>query len=155
MVLNQCGEIIQRCWDDLPNHYPNCRLDAFVIMPNHVHGIVWIDNSVLRSDADAGVGTGFKPVPTDSEPVSINNINIKPIPATKIHGLSEMIRAFKTFSSRRINELLTAKLEINLVFRWQRSFHDRIVRDEAELNRIRDYIRQNPNNWKKDKDFSK
>ena len=77
MILNQYGKIVNPCWDDLPNHYLNCLLDMFVIMPNHVHGIIVINN-------DETVENGFKPFPT--------------------HGLSEMIRGFKTFSSRKINE---------------------------------------------------
>ena len=48
MILNQYGRIARDCWLDLPNHYPNCKLDEFVIMPNHVHGIVVIDNASRR-----------------------------------------------------------------------------------------------------------
>ncbi|MFA6458719.1 MAG: transposase [Patescibacteria group bacterium] len=137
IVLNNCGKIVQKCWNDLPNHYSNCRLDEFVIMPNHFHGIIWIDNLFEP------VGTGFKPVPTNPEPV--------PTHAT-LHGLSEIIRGFKTFSSRQIN-IKFVEQSTPLVFRWQRSFYDHIIRDEDELNRIRDYIRLNPAHWMKDKNF--
>ena len=44
MHMNEFGLIVQQCWDDLPNHYPNLRLDEFVVMPNHIHGIMVIDN---------------------------------------------------------------------------------------------------------------
>lgn len=77
MQLNAFGDIAQNCWDDLPQHYPHIELDLFVVMPNHVHGIV-----VLHSDV---VGEGFKP-----------SLDI---------GLSEVIRGFKTFSARRINAM--------------------------------------------------
>jgi REP element-mobilizing transposase RayT len=61
MILNQYGKIVNQCWNDLPNHYLNCSLDAFVIMPNHIHGIIVIHNNNT-------VGNGFKPFPTSSNP---------------------------------------------------------------------------------------
>lgn len=93
MVLNECGEIVLFCWKDLPNHYFNAELDQFVIMPNHIHGIVRI------------VRNGFKPFLTKP---SVGN-GLKPFPtmAMKCHGLSEIIRGLKTFSSRKINEKTT------------------------------------------------
>ena len=53
---NEFGKIVEKCWRRLPYHYSNIKLDAFVIMPNHVHGIIIINN---RCDADAGSGFGF------------------------------------------------------------------------------------------------
>ncbi|MCK4800223.1 transposase [Candidatus Parcubacteria bacterium] len=127
MVLNECGEIVKKCWYDLPNHYHNCRLDEFIIMPNHNHGIIIIDNSV--------VGTGLKPVRT------------KPIPTgAKQYSLSEIIRGFKTFSSRKINEQ-----NVNLIFRWQSRFYDHIIRNEKSLDKIREYIVNNPLKWELDR----
>ncbi|MFH0834522.1 MAG: transposase [Patescibacteria group bacterium] len=90
MILNEYGKITEQYWHNLPNHYANCRLDEFVIMPNHVHGIIWIDN-LFKPDLSKPVGTGLKPVPTP------------PKPTPTVHGLSEIIRGFKTFSSRKIN----------------------------------------------------
>jgi putative transposase len=80
MTLNKFGESIKQCWLGLPNHYQNCFLDKFIVMPNHFHGIVIIDNNV---------GAGFKPAPAYD---------------AKQHSLSEMIRGFKTFSSKWINK---------------------------------------------------
>jgi hypothetical protein len=57
MILNPYGKIVNECWDDLPEHYAHCSLDSLVIMPNHVHGIIVIDN-------DKTVGNGLKPFPT-------------------------------------------------------------------------------------------
>lgn len=86
MRENEFGEIVRKCWNDLPDHYPSVKLDAFVIMPNHIHGIIII------VDVD-GVGAGLKPAST-------NTTN-----TPKRHGLSEIIRALKTFSARPINEI--------------------------------------------------
>lgn len=55
IALNDAGQIAQECWLDLPNHYKNCKLHAFVIMPNHVHGIIEIVGNVVV------VGNGLKP----------------------------------------------------------------------------------------------
>ena len=123
MILNQYGKIANQCWDDLPNHYLNCSLDSFVVMMNHIHGIIVI----LNKDVTI-VGNGLKPFPT--------------------HGLSEMIRGFKTFSSRKINE----EIKNDNKFQWQKSFYDHVIRNETELYRIRDYIKNNPLKWDLDRE---
>ncbi|MBN1886714.1 MAG: transposase [Thermoflexales bacterium] len=127
MVLNDAGQIVQACWDDLPNHYPHIQLDAFVVMPNHVHGII-----VLVDDVRMGlVGAGLKPAPTT--------------PA-KQHGLPEIVRAFKTFSARRINLIRGTPGQAF----WQCNYYERVIRDEAELDRARRYIETNPAQWQTD-----
>jgi len=125
------SKIVMACWMDLENHYSNCILDEFVIMPNYIHGIIGLFNPVE---------TGF--VETGLRPVSTITTEI-----TKQHSLSEIIRAFKSFSARRINELQSTP---GFSF-WQFRFYDRIIRNEKELNRIREYIYKNPANWEKDK----
>ena len=116
MKLNQFGKIVKQCWCDLPKHYSNCEIDYYVIMPDHFHGILIIDNSREGSMT---------------------------LPGTKRHGLSEIIRAFKSFSAKKINESLNKEK----VFHWQKSFYDRIIRNEKELFQIRRYIEQNPLKW--------
>lgn len=124
MILNAYGEITLQTWDDLPEHYPNATLDEFIIMPNHIHCIL-----VLIDD---GVGAGLKPAPTE-----------------KRYGLSEIIRGLKTFSARKINEIRdTTGIPV-----WQRNYYEHIVRDEKELENIRNYIISNPTNWKDDENF--
>jgi putative transposase len=147
MILNEYGKIVSNCWYDLPNHYSNIVLDEFQIMPNHIHCIVGVDNSNFDSNS---VETGLKPVCTadDSANNSANNLENK---EKKIHGIFEFIRALKTFSSRRINELRDTKGVSN----WQERFHDHIIRDEIEYNRIKNYIINNPKNWSEDCFFVK
>ncbi|MEX2160155.1 MAG: transposase [Dehalococcoidia bacterium] len=133
MVLNEYGEIVRECWQDLPSHYDNVVLDAFVVMPNHVHGII-----VLVGEPDVvgepQVGAGLKPAPTTS------------VPVRRCHGLPEIVRGLKTFSSRRINVL--RETEGTRV--WQRNYYEHIVGDEKDLARIRAYIEDNPRNWEDD-----
>ena len=123
MKLSDIGEIVKFCWHDLPNHYAFCKLDEFVIMPNHVHGIIVIDR-------ESFVGAGLKLALT------------KPAPTMKRHGLFEIIRAFKTFSSRKINDL-----QKSLHFQWHRNYYEHIIRNEKELYFKRKYIINNPLKW--------
>ncbi len=121
MRLNELGRIVEQTWHGLPNHYCHLELDAFVIMPNHIHMVI------LLTD----VGAGLKPAPT-----------------TKRHGLSEIVRAFKTFSSRRINDQCgTPGISI-----WQRNYYEHVIRTETTLNHIRRYVADNPLRWAFDPD---
>ncbi|HHT9132345.1 MAG TPA: transposase [Candidatus Tripitaka californicus] len=120
-TLSEIGEVVNSVWLDLPRHYFNIEQDIFVIMPNHVHGIIFI------------VGAGFKPAPTN---------------ATKRHTLSEVVRGFKTFSSRHINEMrATQGIPV-----WQRNYYEHVIRNEDELNCIREYIINNPLQWQFDRE---
>ena len=125
-VLSRHGEIVKNVWCNLTNHYLNIKLDAFVVMPNHIHGII------ILMDMN-NVGAGFKPAPTD---------------LIKYYPLSEIVRAFKTFSARHVSELrITPGIPV-----WQRNYHEHIVRNENEINRIREYIMHNPLRWQFDKE---
>ncbi len=127
MILNETGEILKFTWFDLVNHNANIILDHFVIMPNHIHGIIQI------------VGAG-------SEPAFMpNGAGLEPAPTT----LAEIVRQFKTFSSKRINKLCnTPGTKI-----WQRNYYERVIRNEKELNNIRQYIQDNPINWEFDENY--
>ena len=109
---------------DLPNHNANISLDAFVVMPDHVHGVVIIRDMDIETPH---VGPGSEPDPT-----------LNGVPITH-HGLPEIVRQLKTFSARRINELRNTKG----VSVWQRNYYERIIRQNGEIERIRTYIRNN------------
>ena len=139
IILSDYGRIVKKCWNDLPHHYPHIQLDVFIVMPNHVHGIIWIMGNVGAGLQPALIrpdGTGLKPAPTKT--------------SQKItrHGLPEIIRAFKTFSARKINQIRNRS---GTKF-WQRNYYEHIIRDEKELNAIREYIVGNPLNWENDYD---
>ena len=128
MALSEYGKIVENVWYNLTGHYQNIKLDKFIVMPNHIHGII------ILMDMD-DVGAGFKPAPTG---------------LMKYYPLSEIIRAFKTFSARHVNELRkTQGISV-----WQRNYHEHIVRNENELNRIREYIMNNPLRWQFDRENS-
>jgi len=150
-VGNEFSGIVHACWNDLPNHYTHIRLDEFVIMPNHIHGII-----VIRDSTNI-VGAGLKPAPTGTgrdwnraglKPAPTgtgrdwNRAGLKPAPTTR-HGLPEIVRALKTFSSRRINQT-------GMLFKWQRDYYEHIIRNETSLFLIRKYVRENPVQWECD-----
>lgn len=133
IILNNYGKIAENVFLNLPNHYTNCLIDEYIFMPNHFHGIIIIYNTMT-------VGTGFKPAPTSNQPVSTENDN------TKKHWLSEIVRWFKTFSSRNINNS-----QNDFIFSWQRSFFDVIIKNDKQLEKTRQYIIDNPLKWELDK----
>ncbi|TAN42754.1 MAG: hypothetical protein EPN25_02475 [Nitrospirae bacterium] len=149
MLLNECGQNVVHCWNDLPCHYPNGQLDEFIVMPNHIHGIIMLNVGAglqpARIEAGTNVGAGFKPARIDTDSDEINRAGLKPAP-TKCHGLPEIVRAFKTFSARRVNTLRNTPG----VPLWQRNYHEHIIRDDRELHAIREYIRYNPLRWGED-----
>jgi putative transposase len=139
MKLNAIGDIVEFTWKDLPN-YNKIILDYFIIMPNHIHGIIQINHS--------GVGAGSKPALQNagSKP-ALERADLESAP-TKIQPLSEIIRQFKTFSTRRIKQ----KQNTIGVPIWQRNYYEHIIRNNNELNKIRQYIQENPYKWEEDKD---
>ena len=117
MRPNVFGNVTLACWNDLPNQYAHVRLDAFVLMPNHVHGIIELTNEPdVHTDATTDC---FE---------------------TNTASLPEMIRAFKILSARRINEMRNT-LGQGV---WQRSYYEHMIRDRRELQYMRDYISSNP-----------
>ncbi len=128
MNLNQCGGIVNDVWNDLPNHYHNVELDIHAIMPNHFHGIIHI---IVDGNETIAVGAGLKPAPTS---------------ISRRHKLSEIIRGFKTFSSRRINQIRNNPG----VPVWQRNYYEHVIRQGTELDETRTYIINNPANWDTD-----
>ena len=134
MAMYRLGEAVAACWANLPKHFEHAVLDAFVVMPNHVHGIVILSDAAIgASDAPTTVGAGFKPA--------------RQAPARR-HGLSEIVRGFKTFSARRVNEIRgSSRTPV-----WQRGFYDRVIRREEELLQVREYIVNNTRRWAGDAD---
>ena len=119
MALNQYGDIVKNSWLDLPNHHENIGLDQFIIMPNHIHGIIIINNPVGNGPARS----------------SNNHTN---------NNLSVIIGSYKSTVTKQINRIN------DNTFKWQKSFHDHIIRIDKSLNNIREYIINNPKNWELD-----
>lgn len=126
MILNKCGEIINKCWFEIPNHFPLVELDEFQIMPNHIHGIIIVESNILVGNRHAC-----------SLRYGMNRRQNQLIP--------NIINLFKSTTSKLIHRSGT-----NL-FGWQKSYYDIIIRSEISLYFIRQYIKDNPMNWKTDR----
>lgn len=129
MNLSEMGKIADQCWKEIPKHSQNVELDEYVIMPNHVHGIVMITDTV---------GTRHAVSQQSTEPER----KFGPLPTKSLHTV---IGSYKS----AVTKLIHAK---GLAFGWQSRFHDHIVRNEKELNNIRQYIDNSPAKWEFDRE---
>ena len=167
MQLSEIGKMADHFWNEIPNHFPFVELDEYIVMPNHVHGILIIDkmdgNGIVETP-NLGVSTGnnnddMAETPNlgvctgndDNDGIIADGIAIPATAAAsekwKSATLGVIINQYKricTIESRKINRY----------FAWQSRFHDHIIRDAMELERIRNYIVNNPRNWKEDKFYS-
>jgi len=124
MVLNEYGEIAEKLWLEIPNHFEDVKLDEYIIMPNHVHGIIIIDS--------------------DEEPVG-NRHACSLQEGRQYQKLPVVIGSYKSAVTREINQ-------IHNEFQWQKSFYDHIIRNDKSLHRIRKYIHYNPLKWEYDQE---
>jgi putative transposase len=130
LILNDYGKTLISYWKQIPEHYNNVDIDSFILMPNHLHGIFFISDLSLESSPIDNVGAGYQPA------------------LLRRYPLSEIIRNFKTHSSRKINE----KRHLLGVPVWQRNYYEHIIRNNEELNDIRQYINNNIADWNKDEE---
>ncbi len=148
MILSDIGNITNQCWNDIPNFYPFVRLGEFIVMPNHVHGIIIIDKSnddavqTQHLASQRGIhkeAQGIAPVPQNkSKQISQNRFG------PQSNNLASIVRGFKIGVTKNARK-------IRPDFKWQPRYHDHIVRDEESYQRISEYIRNNPTNWNEDK----
>ena len=125
MRLNEAGGLIVEAWEWLEERYPYVELDAYVVMPNHLHGIV-----VLTDEGWEGDDGGPRNVPMGRK------------------TLGRLVGAFKTVSTKRFNGMQGTPGERL----WQRDFYERVIRDDRELDLIREYIEGNPAKWETDEE---
>jgi REP element-mobilizing transposase RayT len=134
--LNEFGRAAEQCWTNIPSHFPFVDFDEFVIMPNHVHGILvfdkcyffgreFVETQYIASLRSGGCTNRFGP---------------------QSNNLASVIRGFKIGVKKYA-------IENKIEFDWQPRFHDHVIRDERALFRIREYIRNNPVNWSGDRNF--
>jgi putative transposase len=127
------GEIAKRTWLELPKRFPTVELDEFIVMPNHIHGIV-----ILNKQGGACPQMRPSPAPTYSAPPSTKNSRPR---------LGLIVGTFKSFSSARINREHGTRGPF-----WQRSYYEHIIRSGKSLDVIRRYIHDNPQRWSFDRE---
>lgn len=133
MILDEYGKIADQQWYWLAEQYPYIVLHEFIVMPNHMHGIIEINRNAVGTGRDLSLPGNTNAGPDLSLP--------------KIKPLSDIMGAYKTTVSKQIH--LAGYKE----FAWQRSFHDHIIRDQKSYERISNYIVNNSKMWDSDKFF--
>jgi len=139
MLLNSYGRIACPQWLQLVYRFSNLELGEWVIMPNHVHGILIITG---RGEASQKRNNGqVNTLITDASPLRPNG--------TESGSIGAIIQNFKSVTSRKINSQLGKSKEPI----WQRSYYEHIIRNENEMQSIADYIVTNPLNWEQDAEY--
>ncbi|MDP2948035.1 MAG: transposase [Chloroflexota bacterium] len=127
--VQELRDVVEETWRQIAFHLPNARTDELVIMPNHVHGILWI----LKTKVGAQHAAPLRPTRA---------------PAVEPRSLGAIVRSFKSAAAKRINEIRrTPGAPV-----WQRNYYERVIRSEDELNRIREYTHLNPLQWEFDRE---
>ena len=163
MIFNVIGKLAEQYWFEIPNHFPGIGLDNFVVMPNHVHGILIIERKKdfgEKDNIEEGMNVGNAEGMTncmaetlqcnvstdDNAPDTFKNEEMAKI-SPKRGTVSAIVRSYKSAVSK--NAHFT-----NSAFRWQTRFYDHIIRNGDEYHRIADYISNNPQRWKEDKFYA-
>ncbi len=144
MKLSEIGKMAEKYWDEIPEHFPFVKLDAFVVMPNHIHGIIIIDKIDDGRDVDGhndgrNVETqNFASLQLSTSSPSKNKFG----PQSK--NLASIIRGYKIGVTKNARQ-------IDADFAWQPRFYDHIIRNEKSFQTIKNYIINNPLKWDTDK----
>jgi REP element-mobilizing transposase RayT len=128
MRINSLGAIADKYWQEIPQHFPNVALDVYTIMPNHLHGILWIMESSENGNKNRKFGD------------------------IVVGSISSIVRSYKAIVSKKINQICNKK---GLSIVWQSRYYEQIIRDEKALVNIRSYIMNNPLNWDMDEENPK
>ena len=136
MILSAAGEITKNEWLSTPIVRPEIELDAFVIMPNHLHGI--IIKHARRGDPLGRPGS--------TDPAIKDRASHRDAPTLEPDTIGSIVGQFKSISTKKIRGTEY------LGFHWQRNYYEHIIRNKPELDEIRKYILENPANWQTDED---
>jgi len=134
MRLNDPGKMVKSVWDEIPQHYSSVDVDAFTVMPNHIHGIIIL-----------GVGAGPRACPED--------IKGQPRGVAPTLSLPDVVHRFKSYTTAQYHkgvfQIHWPPFQGRL---WQRNYYEQVIRNEDELEKIREYIVYNPSKWATDRE---
>jgi len=161
MRLNDAGQMVQTVWDEIPAHYPGIDIDAFVVMPNHIHGIIIIVGAGPRAcpgtracpeqdqPQEDGQPRGEGQPQGDGQPRGIGHPRGG---APTGLSLPDVVHRLKTLTTKRYVDGVKQNGWLPFPGKlWQRNYWEHVVRNEPELTRIREYIQNNPIRWELDK----
>lgn len=147
--LSNVGILADVFWHEIKNHADNVILDAFIVMPNHIHGIIVLDNKetdVTNPNVETRHALSLPPQ-TEINPQPTKTIGQNRFQNQGKNSISSIIGSYKAAVTKHANRL-------GYEFAWQTRFHDHIIRDAISYQRITDYINSNPLNWKNDKFYN-
>ncbi|WP_229599109.1 transposase [Runella sp. CRIBMP] len=166
MQLSSIGVLADVFWHEIKNHAKNIELGAFVVMPNHIHGVLILDktenepfinnvigdnvgnNDNVRNNVETRHALSLQP-PIQS-PIQPQSPVQQRFQNQGQNTVSSIVGSYKSAVTKHCNRLQLTDNE-GVVFGWQSRFHDHIIRNDAEYQRINDYIENNPKNWDNDK----
>ena len=135
MQLNDAGRMVQAVWNEISSHYPGIETDTFIVMPNHIHGIIVL----------AGVTPGVL-IP-DNSPINDTTVQQQPL------SLPDIVQRFKTMTIKQYSDGVKQFHWKPYCDRlWQRNYYEHIIRNHESLNVIREYIINNPMQWEFDRE---
>jgi len=141
MFLSNIGEKVNDCWQEIPKHFPQIVLHEYVIMPNHVHGIIEINNiDAIESDIGVIVGandyspTNYSPLRSSTNPASLSS---RPNGTSRTVG--SVVRGFKIGVIKQMG-----------FSPWQRNYYEHVIRNDESYQNIVQYMAQNPLKWEED-----
>ena len=146
MVLNDTGRIADQFWLAVADHFDNVKIDAWVTMPNHTHSIIVIGRGAVAAPTVAAptVAAPTVAAPTVAAPNDVETGGETPPLQSPVLG--RIVAYFKYQTTKSINQMC----ETPGIRFWQRNYWEHVVRNEADLNRIREYIQNNPARWAED-----
>lgn len=153
VVLNAAGELIQSEWIKIVDRFPSIMLDEFIVMPNHFHAILFLTNMRERVES---VGAGLVPARKQMDEVKSGKDKEdveRGVQERAAPTLSDVVGAFKSITAVRYIENVKTNSWLPLNGQlWQRSFYDRIIRNEEELHHLREYVHFNVAKWPQDEE---
>ena len=138
--LNAMGRIVDQAWQEIPAHYPGVTVEDFVVMPNHMHGVILIEEidtgaaDEKNRTADVGARHALD---------QITGVGAAYMPPVRKATLGVIVATFKAAVTREIHKIR----EYSSLRVWHRNYYERVIRDEREYEQIVDYIHANPMNW--------
>ena len=150
MVLTDAGRITRQCWLCIPEHYPDTKLHEYVVMPNHVHGIIQIFNGAV----------GVQNFGLKNDSVGVQDLEPKNKPKVRVQDFEPLQNKYQKVIPRSIGSIIRGfKIGVTKWFRqntkvcnvWQRNYYEHVIRNEQSYYEITEYIINNPAKWLDDK----
>ena len=146
MILNDAGKMIDYQWNNLAGRFTHIELDEYIVMPNHLHGIITVGATLVVAQNVVAPNTNNRP-----------NIRAgtRPAPTKGTANIGDMVGAFKSITSCEYIEGVKNNHYKSFDGKlWQRNYYEQIIRPETSLRRIQEYIRNNPRQWQQDELFT-